>query len=240
MKFLAAFLFVFLSFNSSAQNLELSGTVQYYDLKTTGKIYYAAVGEKFSTKNFITYDKNKRFTFRKTIAELKTSKIKTLVFAIDTTQKTDDIYACVHRINVAEILNANEFKKLKTIKLKSDLLIDENCTTTVAYRASDENKDRFVGEYELFVKDTIRSIELRDMLYNAKTKLFKPSKDHMDEEYGGWNYNSDKKILSIYVSTQLNGRFGLALRKSFSWDFFVDETDGKMKFQSKQAVLVKK
>ena len=240
MKKLLIVLLLIISVKSFSQNLELSGKVEWYNLKETGKIFWAEEGKKFDAQQFITYDKNKKYIFKIGIDKIKELNIKVLVFAIDSTERTNDEHACVQRINVLEIVNSSEFKNLKDIKLNTDLLLGINCDLGVYYDAKRENKDTFVGSYVFTINDTLRTIELGNVFFTYNSYLSKKTKDFMNEEFGSWDFDIDKKILTFNVHRQLNERYGLVLKKEMKFVFIVNNTSDGMTFQSGKGELIKK
>ncbi len=238
MKKLLIVLLLIISVKSFSQNLELFGKVEWHDLKETGKIFWTEEGKNYDAQQFITYDKNRNFNFKIGIDKIKNLNSSVLVFAIDTTKRTSDENACVQRINVLEIVNSSEFKNLKNIKLNTDLLLGINCQRYVYNEAKEENIIKFVGSYNLTINDTLRNIELGNIFFNSH--ITKQTKDYMNEEFGNWNFNEEKKILTFNVWRQMNKRYGLVLLKKFQFEFIVNNTSGIITFQSEKGVLTKK
>lgn len=232
-------LFCVFSTNTYSQNIVLSGKVYSFNLKETGKIYYAPEGEKFNPAHFILYNKNRGYTFKMNISNIKKNKINTLVFSVDTLQKTNDEYACVQRIHLGEIAHSSEFSKLKTIQLKTDLLLDLHCSSGSYYDAKMENKERFTGTYLLTTGDTVRTIKLNNVFFQYSSSFSKMTKEYMTEEAGGWSFNEEKKKLTFMIQRQTNERYGLVLSKYYEFEFVVNETANGMEFISKAGVLKK-
>ncbi len=238
MKKLFALFALFIFQKNYAQNVELQGTVQYYDLQKTGKIYYAEAGKKFNTKDFIEYDENKKYKFSISIEKIKNEKINNLVFGIDTTQRTNDEHACIQKINVGEIINDTLFKKMKSIKLRNDFLLDRNCTSSVYYGAEKE-ETLFIGNYQLVSKDTARSIMVKDFFYVYNSALSKFTVNYTNEEFGHWNYNKEKKLLSFNKLYDLNSKFGILVKNNYRNSFKVVEKNGDLIFKNKTVLLKK-
>ncbi len=218
--------------NLYSQNLTLSGKVHFRFLQDSGKVYFAKQGEIFDKNKFIKYDKNKKFRFEMSIAKIKKDSIQLLVFSLDTAQRTDNINACVQRINVGKIVNSNAFENSKNITLKTDLLLGINCAAGPLREAEEENKGRFVGSYSFKLNDTIRYIELGNLFFLYKSKFSKTTKENMVEEYGIWDYDEEKKLLRFHIWRQTNN-YGLAIYYQYKFEFNIEETENGMKITPK-------
>jgi hypothetical protein len=224
---------------SLAQHVELVGKVDYYSLGETGKIYYTKDGEKFDHKKFVTYDKDRNYTFKMSIREILKNKIGVLAFAADTSQKTNLPYACIQKINLGAIVSSPDFKNLKTIKLNTDLVLGLQCEESIYWDAAMEGMKRHVGSYSLTVQDTSRLIQLENVFFKYKSGIHPMTKDYMNEEQGSWNFNEEKKQLSFFIHRQVNSTYGLILRKRIRYDFIMTETPEGIAFESKAGVLTR-
>jgi len=238
-KYLSLILVIFATAHVYSQNLELSGQVQAYNVNGGEKVYYTQPGKKFDKKKFVLCDAKKNFNFKMSLATIRKDHIAILVFATDTTQQSDDEDACAQQINVGEIASASEFSKQKSIKLRTDLLLDWNCTASPYYDAKEEGKDKFVGNYHFESNDTIRYVEIENMFFIYHAKLSAMTKDFMTEESGSWSYDSDKKVLTFYLREQMNERFGLVISTRRQFHFNVEETPEGILFKSESGVLKK-
>jgi hypothetical protein len=235
--FLASLLFVY--GGMQAQELTLSGTADFYGMKETGKIYYTASGSKFNKDQFISYDKNKTFIFTTTVEKLQKEKTGKIVFTADTSSSSVSPNACTHTVNVKEIISSDQFKGKKEIKLKTDLPLEFSCEATVYYGADMDGKGWLSGRYQLITGDTIRVVTLSSDLYNARTNLSITTKELMNEEFGGWGYNPETKQLVLYLSYQMNNKYGLIIRTNRQFVFTVTESTGGPKFEA-PGLLMKK
>jgi hypothetical protein len=238
MKKLCILLAFFIIQKTYSQNIELQGTVEYYDMKPTGKIYFAVAGKKFNSKDFVLYDKKKKYKFSISIAKIKQEKIASIVFAYDTTQNTNDEYACIQKINVGEIVNATEFKLLKNIKLRNDLMLNNSCTASVLYEAEKE-LGKFLGSYKLISKDTVRLIRTENIFYKYTSQIITKTINYTNEEFGRWGYDYDKKTLTFYIWYEFNATYGLYIRNARKYTFNVLEENGELKFINKDVELKK-
>lgn len=224
---------IFLAFivplNLFSQNFIITGKVFSYDIKESGKIFYTELGEKYDKNKFVKYEKNKAYTLSINLEKLKKDKTKVLVFTIDTAFKS----TCTSKLYVAEILNSPEFSNKQNIKLYSDLLLDRNCTRSTYFDSQVENEQRFVGQYKLQKKDTIFEISLQDEFKKFVSTISKNTSTYMNEEFGYWDFDQEKKKLFIDVSYQTNEKFGLLLNKKFRYEFNVLELQENITFSSK-------
>lgn len=229
---------VFIFQKTYAQNVELHGTVTFYNMPTTGKIYFAEAGKKFNGKDFVQYDKNKKYKFSMSIAKIKNEKISYLIFGADTTQKTNDEQACIQKINVNEIINDSTLSKLKNIRLRNDFILNRNCTASPYYGAEKEEKI-FLGRYRLQSKDTIRSITLHDYFNVYNSFLSKLTVNHTNEEFGYWNYDIKKQVLIFNKWHDLNSTFGILVINPLKFSFNVVNKNGEILFKNKTTLLKK-
>jgi hypothetical protein len=238
MKKLCILLAFFIIQKTYSQNIELQGTVEYYDMKPTGKIYYAVAGKKFNNKDFVLYDKKKKYKFSISIAKIKQEKIVSIVFSYDTLQKTNDEYACIQKVNVEEIVNATEFKLLKNIKLRNDLMLNNNCTSSDGYEAERE-LEKFFGNYRLISKDTVRLIKIENYFYKYTSQITTKTISYTNKEFGSWGYDYDKKTLTFYIRYEFNSTYGLYIRNVHNYTFNVLGENGELKFINKDVELKK-
>ena len=229
----------FIPLKSIGQNLELVGNVEKYDIKESGRIFYTEDGNNFDVNKFVPYDKKRGYTFKISIAKIKKSNIKILAFTLNPALKTTDEDACVQRIYVAEILNSPIFRNLKTIKLRSDLLLDIFCEESMHSDAVQDGNSRFVGDYLFKINDTLRTIKTESMLYTYKALLSKGNPNYITEEIGTWEVNSEKKLLTFSIQYQQNEKFGLIISKRYKFEFEITEKPNGLSFSIKTGTLKK-
>jgi hypothetical protein len=222
-----------------AQNLVITGKVDYFQLQKTGKIYYTFPGKPFAENRFVRYNAQRNYQFSMAIAEIRKKNIQTVIFAADKTVDAGNVYACVHRIHVGEIVGDARFSGKKTISLKSDLLLTFHCIDVPADGATKRGKQQFVGTYRLTANDTTHLISLEDGLFTYRGTLQQETAGFMNGEFGSWDYDSGKNMLTLNIWLQMNDRFGPMQRKSYSYNFVVAERDGRLQFSNAGAVLVK-
>ena len=223
--------------SSFCQNFIMTGTVYSYDLKETGKIFFTELGDKFKETQFVKYDKKKRFIFSMNLEKIK--NIKILVFSTDTTSKSNDDNSCTQRIYINEIINSQEFSNKKNIKIYSDLELDLNCEEVPYYDAKKDEKQRFVGMYDLIKKDTLLKTKLVNILKQYHSTLSIKPLTLMSEEHGSWDFDIQKNKLFIYVSYQSNRKFGSLIHKNQIYEFDVKELKDTIIFSSKNYKLIK-
>ena len=109
-------LLIFLAFTAvfvCAQNLVITGKVFDSNDARAGKLYYAAKGKKFSSKRFISYSADKKYTFKMAIAQIKKDSIESIYFVTDTNSNPLLPHACAHVIHVGKIVRSSYFKGKK-------------------------------------------------------------------------------------------------------------------------------
>lgn len=217
-------LFLLTAGSGFAQYLEISGKIVWYDLKPEkGKLYYTRTGEQFSAQKFIWYDAQAHYTFKIKLKEIMEQHITDIVFSLDTISKPTDEYACVQRVHVNEIVYDSLFKKAKDIKIVSDLVMDFNCSSSVAYGAEQEGKQHWLGNYSLQHGDTTFSITLGDMFFRYRATLSIAADNYMNSHFGSWEYDGKNGTLTFYIWYLQNQRFGIMAEKRRAISFKVTE-----------------
>jgi len=222
-----------------SQKLTLSGKVStYYSLPKKGKLYYAESGKLFDKDQYVFFDSNSNYEFEMRLKKIKETGIKEIVFALDSTIKPSDKYACTQTIHVENIVNAKEFKMAKSIELKADLPLNENCEDFISdHGAKEDGYDHLVGTYTMSLNDTIHNVELQDLFYEYKATLSKMDGNYMDTEFGSWSYRGDELVFKVWKMR--NENFGTRTHKRREYVFKVVEVAGKLTFQSDSATLIK-
>lgn len=218
----------------------MTGNLYGYNLKETGKLYFTKKGTKFDKNQYIKYYK-KKYTFSLKLDKIREEDINILEFAVDTTSMSDNADdICRHTIFVKRIIESKEFLNRKTIQLYSDLDFS-NCGLwqSTFEDAKSQNKERFIGEYTFIKKDTTVKVELSNDFKQYVGKLSIPTSKLMTNEYGRWDFNSDKKLFSVTVYEQFNPEYGLLLKTKMKYDFKVTELEEEIKFTSKFYKLTK-
>lgn len=207
-----------------SQDLILQGKViSDFSEKKEKKVYYREEGGSFSSKKSILLTSDQKYSLKISLKKIQDEKIERLYFTLDSTIDISDRYACFYKINVAEIVKSPIFKNQKSIKLESDLFL--HCYQTVGYEATDDHKERFVGDYRMKVNDTIHTLTLYNGQYRVSGAIDKLTKNFMDREKGSWDYNPDKKTLTISVGRLENELFGTGVKTWRQYVFSVVEGD---------------
>lgn len=229
------------TFQCLSQNLTIYGNL-YTKNQKVQKVYSAANGQRFNSKNFVIVTPEKKYTFTIAIAQIKESKIVNIKFALDTLVNPEKQGECYQTINILEIVNSPLFKNQQSINLESDLNPESFCR-----KISDEKinwkseKFRFVGDYTLKYSDTTHQMMLSSgNNYYAEAYLNKLSSRYTNREIGNWNYDPIKKTLKISIHQSRNYSFGIFVTESKEYIFNVTETNGILSFSSPIGMTLEK
>lgn len=239
MKKLLFFLIIIIPFNLFAQDFELMGKVFFYGMQESGKIYFSIDSNNFDKKNFINYSKKDGYKFKMNISKMKLAKMKNITFSADSLETLKFGVTCTQKIEIGNIINSDEFKSNKRIKLKTDLLLNIRCESGIYEDAKRRGLTNFVGNYEFVFKDTIRKIKLNSEYFEYTSVFSKIANDYTNGEVGLWSFDSQKNILKFFIWRRVNLKYGLLIEKNEQFEFEVSVISDKLKFTSKKGELKK-
>ncbi|MDJ1484653.1 hypothetical protein QNI16_29410 [Cytophagaceae bacterium YF14B1] len=229
--------FLFCSSLVFGQNLILYGKVGGYDSGQGNKVYYASKGKAFNEKEFIVFNSTRSYSLKLPIKKLEQEKIQTLVFSLDPKVDASKRGACIYEVHVGKIIKSEVFKSRKSIEVKSDLLIEHNCISSIAeHDTKFEGGGEFVGSYQMIIGDTTESIELKSN-YEYRASLDKKPKDQLTLESGTWSYDSNTLRFTVYV--RANELFGISVLTEKTYEFKVKKDGEKLSFESAMGKLKK-
>jgi hypothetical protein len=221
---------------SLSQKITFSGTVlDKWDKNDT--LYYTFNQEGFDSNKFVICQ-NKKFEISFTKAEIEKMNVQDLVFLNDRNTNPNESHACIHRIYLSRILAMKETFS-EDIFIKTDLQVTKPCSASVMHGAKTEGLMKFVGSYQLSGNGEIRSVELKDVFFQATSYLSKQDENLMTMVSGVWNYNEMSSELTISLGLRSNPGLGLLLVQPTQYKFTVTEENGVLKFSSEQFQLIK-
>jgi hypothetical protein len=234
MKPLFTFVLSLLTFFSFAQsnpkpvNIKLTGRVISFEADEKPYIYYSLVGKKFTIRNRIKMDSTFRYTFdlSKTIYKNATNGV--LVFSLDTTYDMNNKHSCVHRIDLGEINKYATAKKMKSINLRSDLVMNWMCEASIMAEGATEDESYVIGQYNQLVNDTTYTLELKRSGYEFRGSSNVNENDFMNASYGKWGHVSGERAISIFVEYRLNKQFGTMLYTGEKKIYKIDKEKDRM------------
>jgi hypothetical protein len=234
MKPLFTFILSLLTFFSFAQsnpkpvNVKLTGRVISFEADEKPYIYYSLVGKKFTIRNRIKMDSAFKYTFdlSKTIYKNATNGV--LVFSLDTTYDMNHKYSCVHRIDLGEINKYAAAKKMKSISLRSDLVMNWMCEASIMEERATENEAYVIGQYNQLVNDTTRTLELKQSAYEFRGSSNVNENDLMNASYGKWAHVSGESAISVFTEYRLNKQFGTMLYTGEKKIYKIGNEKGRM------------
>jgi hypothetical protein len=232
MKPLLTCLLSFLALNAFSQskaqpvNIVLTGNVYSFESSEKPYIYFALVGKKFTLRDRIKMDEKTGYVFDLSKTSYKNSASGVLVFSLDTTYKMNDPYSCVHRIDLGEINKYAKAKGLKSLKLKSDLVMDFHCETSIVSNQAEGGVADFVGKYKQALKDTVRVMELEKGSFIYRDSCNYLDSDLMNGGYGRWDLKENPLSIKVNIWYRINKQFGTMLRKSAEKTYKVGNENG--------------
>ena len=235
-------LLIFLAFTAvfvCAQNLVITGKVFDSNDARAGKLYYAAKGKKFSSKRFISYSADKKYTFKMAIAQIKKDSIESIYFVTDTNSNPLLPHACAHVIHVGKIVRSSYFKGKNSIVINSDLFPYFHCDEGIYYGADEDGKAQYTGSYALTVNDTVHKIYLSAAMYIYRADLSIMTSQYMLGERGDWGINTASNELVFSIDKQYNEEFGTVLKKNIEYTFTIVPLGDPFVFEGKVGTLKK-
>lgn len=234
MKPLYTCLLLLLSFCSFAQSkskpvhIKLSGKVISFESAEKPYVYYALIGDKFTIRNRFKMDASQKYSFDLSKTVYKNTTTGVLVFSLDSTYDMKHRFSCVHRINLGEINKYAGSKNMGSITLRSDLVMNWMCESSIMERGANEREAWIVGRFKQDVNDTTRMLELKQSGYEYTDSSNLNDKDLMNASFGNWEWNSDEKGISVFTLYRLNKQFGTMLSLGEKKEYKIGNENGKI------------